>query len=197
MQASDMTTKTVGGLLAYCDWLKDKGYQSPNAVEAWKTAVKKVFATVEPDAYEAISLSELDLNDYVRRFRTLAGAQYKAETISVYEKRIVNAMEAHEYYITNGKPPAFRSPSSRVRASSGESEKKGATSTRKPSPKPVSVAPLPPEKYEFNYPMSYGMAYVSVPMRMTRRDIERLTTVLSTLEETPQIPEQVGKRMAA
>ena len=192
-----MTTRTVGGLLAYCDWLKDKGYQSPNAVEAWKTAVKKVFGTVEPDAFEAISLSELDLEDYMRRFRTLAGAQYKAETITVYEKRIVNAVDAHEYYIANGKPPAFRSPSVRARTSDEQPEKRATTSARKQPQRQVSVTPPQPEKYEFNYPLSYGMAYVSVPMRMTRRDIERLTTVLKTLEETPQISEQSGEQTAA
>jgi hypothetical protein len=133
----------------------------------------------------------------VRRFRTLAGAQYKAETITVYEKRIVNAVDAHEYYIANGKPPAFRSPSARVRASDGDPAKKATVSARKQVPKQVSLAPQQPEKYEFNYPMSYGMAYVSVPMRMTRRDIERLTTVLKTLEEAPQIPEQSGEQLAA
>lgn len=77
---ADMSERTVGGLMAYCDWLREKGYQSSNAIEAWKVAVKKVFGTVEPESYEAIALEQLDLEDYVRRFRQLAAKQYKAET---------------------------------------------------------------------------------------------------------------------
>jgi len=188
--------------LAYCDWLRDKGYQSPSAVVDWKTAIKKVFSAVEPEAYEAIALEHLDLGDYVRRFRTLAGAQYKAETIGVYQRRVTNAIEAQEYYIANGKPPVFRS-GQRTKVDGD-----ATASTKKPPQKTAqkmagdqaraTTVPAPaPERYEFSYPMSYGMAHISLPIRMSKRDIDRLTTVLSTLEEQPQIPEHTGTRLAA
>ena len=190
---TDISTRTVAGLLAYCDWLRAKHYQSPNAIEAWKTAVKKVFQTVEPDAYESISLEQLDLDDYVRRFRTAAGAQYKAETVAVYERRIVNAIEAQEYYIANGKPPVFRKGAGRTK--DGE-ESQAVTPVRprqqqkqKQTQRPLALAP---DRYEFNYPLGAGMAHVSVPMPLTRRDIERLSTVLATLEEQPQLPQHAG-----
>jgi hypothetical protein len=194
--SSDMTTRTVGGLVAYCDYLRDKGYQTPNAVEAWKVAIKKVFETVEPDGYEAISLEGLDLDDYVRRFRTLAGTQYKAETIGVYQRRVLNAIEAHEYYLANGKPPVFRKGSQRPTdaGTPGTAKKKAAPSK---SERSTPLAAVPSERYEFSYPMSYGMAHISLPMRLSRRDIERLTTVLGTLEEQPQIPEHTQERDAA
>jgi hypothetical protein len=196
MQGStEMTTRTVGGLLAYCDWLREKGYQSPNAVEAWKVAIKKVFETVEPNGYETISLEGLDLDDYVRRFRTLAASQYKAETISVYERRVMNGIEAHEYYLANGKPPAFRKGAPRQKdAGTAPAVKKSAAA--KPG-RSTPLAAVPSERYEFSYPMSYGMAHISLPMRLSRRDIDRLTTVLGTLEEQPQIPEHTEERDAA
>jgi len=198
---ADMSERNVAGLLAYCDWLREKGYQSSNAVEAWKVAAKKVFATVEPDTYEAIVLDEhLDLDDYVRRFRQLAAKQYKAETITVYERRVSNAIEAHAYYIANGKPPVFRTGAQRAAKAEGEPNATTAKATKKPTggqAKPSPLAAAAPERYEFSYPMSYGMAHISVPIRMTKRDIERLTTVLGTLEEQPQIPEHTGARIAA
>lgn len=197
---ADMSERTVGGLLAYCDWLREKGYQSSSAIEAWKVAVKKVFATVEPDTYEAIVLDErLDLEDYVRRFRLLAAKQYKAETISVYERRVTNAIEAHSYYIANGKPPAFRSGAQRAKADDASLGTAKARA-KQPSPKlKVEQQPASPERYEFSYPLSNGMAHISLPIRLSKRDIDRLTTVLSTLEEQPQIPEHTitGDRMAA
>jgi hypothetical protein len=33
--------------LAYCGWLKDKGYQGASATESWKSAAEVVFETVE------------------------------------------------------------------------------------------------------------------------------------------------------
>lgn len=196
--SAEMSERTVGGLLAYCDWLRDKGYQGPNAVDAWKTAVKKVFAAVEPDAYEALSLENLDVEDYIRRFRTLVGAQYKAETVAVYQRRLTNAIEAHAYYIANGKPPVFRAgqrtknAAEAVATSKKPAKSPGAGERLAAKPR-LAVPETVPERYEFSYPMSYGMAHISLPIRMTKRDIERLATVLGTLEEQPQIPERTGR----
>lgn len=197
--SSQMNDQTVGGLLAYCDWLKEKGYHSPNAVEAWKTAVKKVFETVDGEDYASVSLDGLDVDSHVQRFQTLAGANYKAETVSVYGKRIKNAIEAHEFYLENGKPPTFRQPRARTteKAQPAKAQKPTDLGSRRGGPTKKVLTEDDTERYEFSYPLSYGMAHVSLPMPLSRRDIERLTTVLSTLEEAPQIPAVTGEVHAA
>src|SRR5215210_133455 len=108
MSGNDMHSRTVAGLLAYCDWLKEKGYQGNAAAESWKSAAKMVFETVEPEGWQNISLEGLDLDDYMRRFQTLAGSKLRAETVATYRRRIGNSIEAHEYYLENGKPPSFK-----------------------------------------------------------------------------------------
>jgi hypothetical protein len=162
MSGTDLNTPTVGGLLAYCDWLKEKGYQGANAVEAWKTAIKKVFETVESQEFESISLDGLDLDDYSRRFKTIAGAEYKAETIDVYARRIRNAIEAQQHYRKNGKPPSFRKPTRRPKHGQKSAAKataaKAASATsepakrrgggRKPGPLPVPAAKRPDGRAE-------------------------------------------------
>jgi hypothetical protein len=198
MAGADMNTRTVGGLLAYCDWLRDKGYQSRNAIEAWRTAIKKVFEAVEPDAFEAVSLDDLDLDDYVSRFRTLAGSEYKAETIAVYKRRISNAIEAHNYYREHGKPPSFRKTrsSAPTPSSKGNSpKKKGRVSS------PEKAGPQPEgELVQFPFPLRNGqMAELRLPSRLEKADADRLSAFLRALqfEAQAQIPERTGEAEAA
>lgn len=191
MSGSDMHSRTVAGLMAYCDWLKEKGYQGTAAAESWKSATKMVFETVEPEDWGSISLEGLDLDDYMRRFQTLAGSKLRAETVATYKRRIANAMDAHAYYLENGKPPSFKRGTAR-KVAEGEQPapaaktKKGGESKGSES----KVAKLPsPDFFEFNYPLSPGrVVRMELPFAMSRREIERLCTVLQTLEEQPQLP---------
>src|SRR4051794_20387355 len=38
LSGDEMHSRTIAGLMAYCDWLKDKGYQGAAAAESWKSA---------------------------------------------------------------------------------------------------------------------------------------------------------------
>lgn len=192
----DMNKKTVGGLLAYCDWLSDKGYQSASATKAWKTATTKVFEAVDGEEYESVSLEGLDLDDHIDRFRTLAGAQYKAESITVYRKRVLNAIEAHQHYLEHGKPPTFRKAAPRKKTGSAESPEKKPTTTpeQKQDSKVVPIKPLQDDYFELDYPLTADRSvYMRLPKQMTQREIDRLCAVIKTLEEVPQIPEQTGQ----
>jgi hypothetical protein len=187
----EMNARTVGGLMAYCDWLKAKGYQGGSATESWKSAAKVVFETVEPDSWESVDLSELDVDEYIKRFQTLAGSKYRAETVTVYGRRIKNAIEAHSYYLENGKPPSFKRSS--ARKSDGEPPK---TTASKPGPTKSSTSPpvSVTEMWDLDYPLSSGMVHMRLPKRMTKSDVDRLSTVLRTLqvEEQRQIPANSG-----
>ncbi|MFN8160901.1 MAG: hypothetical protein U0R52_07655 [Solirubrobacterales bacterium] len=190
MESPDLKTPTVAGLLAYCDWLKAKSYQSDNAVEAWKTAIKKVFATVEPDDYMVISLDELDLDEFIGRFRTRAGAQYKAETISVYERRIRNALEAQAHYRDHGKPPSFRKPKRRSRA-----DEKSRRS-ESPHPQEAASGESSGQLIRFPFPLRNGqIAELRLPPRLDSSDADRLSGFLRALqfEQQAQIPERTGE----
>jgi hypothetical protein len=193
---SSMSTRTVEGTLAYCDYLRDKGYATAAQIDPWKTAIKKVFDTVEGEDYGSLDWSSIDMDEYLSRFQTLAGPQYKSESIVTYGRRMKNAFEAHQHYLTTGKVPSFRKGGSRNKAaeSDGVAPPQNTPPTQAPS-RLVSVPEV--QNYEFNYPMSKGMAHISVPSSMSKRDIDRLITVLQTLEEQPQIPEHTGQVMAA
>lgn len=84
----DINSKTVGGTLIYCDWMIRGGYGTPSRVNPWKIAIKKVFETLEGEDYESFNWADLDLDEYLDRFQRIAGANYKAESIFAYGRRV-------------------------------------------------------------------------------------------------------------
>jgi hypothetical protein len=195
---AEINSRTVAGLMAFCDWMKDKGYAGPAAADAWKSAAKVVFETVEGESYEAMSLDGIDLDDYVRRFQTLGGAKYRAETVGRYKNRIRTGMDAQAYYIEQGKPPSTKRGTPKPKAEAdpvgGTADATGAKrSTTQSGTTPLSQIPPRPDFFEFIYPLSPGrMVRMELPMQMTQREIDRLCAVLQTLEEQPQSPERVA-----
>ncbi|MEX0993408.1 MAG: hypothetical protein WDZ37_05360 [Solirubrobacterales bacterium] len=196
MQTNDniMTNKTIGGLITFCGWLKEKSYLGANNAEGLKTAVVKVFSTVEPDSYKSVSLDGLDIDDYMDRFRNAAGSsKYKAETIDVYASRIRRAIESFEYYLEHKKPPT-----SRQRA---RPKQNGQTSTKK-SGAQSKIHKLPTaDVFDATLPLSSGQVLVipDCPKRWPKRDVDLVTGFLRNLqtEEQGQIPAKTGESAAA
>lgn len=195
--ASDMNSNTVGGLVAYCNWLLDKHYATLAQIKPWRIAIQKVFGAVaDGDDYESISLDSVDLEDVFRRFRTYGVQTYKSESMDAYISRVRRALDAYRYWQENGRPPVFRQVGKKG-AGDDAAKQTGTPKQQSPAKERRFTLASKPDQYEFSYPLATGMAHISVPLPMTRRDIERLTTVLSTLEEQPQIPERTGEQNAA
>src|SRR5690349_20737294 len=117
---AELSDKTPASTLAYCDYLMDTGYATAAQINPWKTAIQKVFETVEGEGWESLDISTIDLDEYGTRFQTLAGAQYKAESITAYKRRVANAIEAHDHYLSTGRPPTFRQGGKRQKAAPKE-----------------------------------------------------------------------------
>jgi hypothetical protein len=192
---SPMQDRTVEGLLAYCDWLVDKGYATVAQVDPWRTATRKVFETVEGDAYASLDLSGIDLADYLGRFQTLAGSQYKSESIVSYGRRLRNAMDAHEHYLSTGRPPTFRRGGSSPKQDGDAKPKaaKAARTTQAPAQTPGGGGV---GFMEYPFPLRGGqMAQLRLPTRLDKSDAERLCVFIRTLpmEEQAQIPRRTGE----
>jgi hypothetical protein len=196
---AEITHNTIDGLLAYCDWLVEKGYAPASQIEPWKTAVKKVFHTVDGEDYGSLSLDNLDLDNRISRFRVLAASQYKHESITAYESRLRRAIEAHAYFLEHGRPPTFRQVTKR--SSGDESAQKPVKPKASAAPKATAdVTTVGPEFFDLDYPLDGGgMALLRLPRRMSKADVDRLSTVLRTLQadEQRQIPERTGEEQLA
>lgn len=201
--ASDMNSRTLGGLVVYCDWLSDKGYAAPSQVGPWKIAIRKVFEAVDGTGFEAKPLDDLDLDDAFRRFRTLTAQTYKSESQDAYVGRVKRAIEAYEYWLTNQKPPAFRQAGKRN--DDGDAGKARETA---PKPKTTPLTAVETDREErkvedfidYPFPLRNGqIARLSLPQRLEKSDVDRMVQLLHALqfEPQPQIPERTGEQAAA
>jgi len=192
MTAPTMQDRTVGGTLIYLDYLTKRGYASTAQIDPWKTAMRKVFETVDGDAWESVEWSKIDLDDHMRRFQVLAGDKYRTESIVAYGRRTRNAFDAHEHYLTTGRAPSFRRSSGKAKAKAKEPVARDAVSQRAD---PLAEAPsipvrLPQAKggFELDFPLDAGGVFsMRGPKRLSRRDVQRIAAILGSLEEQPQI----------
>jgi GH24 family phage-related lysozyme (muramidase) len=194
-----LTDRTPAGVLAYCDYLMDKGYATASQVNPWKTAIQKVFETVEGEGWESLDIAALDFEEYTSRFRTLAGAAYKAESVSAYARRIRNALDAHDHYLSTGRPPTFRAGGKRAKTD----EKPGAAKLHavdatEDNPAPAAVPPIVPTRagmMTFSFPLGDGqLASLTVPPRMKSDDVNRLSAFLRTLQDDSSEQRQIPRR---
>ena len=195
--AEDIEQRTVGGLLAYCDWLKKGHYLGDSAVEGWKTAIKKVFEGVEGEEFVRFDLTDLDLDEYLDRFRRAAGSEYMAETVTVYGRRIRNAIDAQLYYVENRKAPAFRSGTRKQE--NGDAKAKAKPRPKSPTTTATAATPAAAtgDLMEFPFPLRTGqIARFHLPAHgLDPKDADRISAFLRTLqyEEQKQLTEHTGE----
>jgi hypothetical protein len=206
-----MNSNTVGGLLAYCDWLLDKHYATLSQIKPWRIAIHKVFGAVaDGGPYEDISLEDVDLDDTARRFRTYGAQTYKSESIDAYLSRVRRAIEAYEYWKANDRPPVFRQVSKKA---DGDEAGKAKKPTQKSGGKKPDLrlaengageqdppAPQEPGFIEYPFPLRSGkIAKLVLPQRLEKVDVDRMVQLLHALQFEPQsqIPERTGEQDAA
>lgn len=195
---AELNDRTPAGVLAFCDYLMNKGYATAAQINPWKTAIQKMFETVEGEGWESLELDTIDLDEYGSRFQTLAGAAYKAESITAYKRRVHNAIQAHEHYRSTGRPPTFRQGAKRSKPEENHA--------------PAEVVPMEPKAtvgasaatggmMTFPFPLGDGrVASLTVPPRMKPDDVNRLSAFLRTLQddsEQRQIPRRTGEDQQA
>jgi hypothetical protein len=190
---AELNSRTPGGTLTYCDYLTDKGYATSAQVNPWRTAVQKVFETVEGESWESLDLTSIDLDDYLSRFQTLAGAQYKAESITAYKRRIRNAVDAHEHYIETGRPPTFRQGARKAKAEGKPTAQAETVVEATPNAGPSDDGLI-----DYPFVLKNGRrAILRLPARITSDDANRLSALLRMLQEDQpeqrQIPETTGE----
>lgn len=194
---ADMNSRTVEGLLVFSDYLKEKHFLTSNTVEGWKTAIKKVFEGVDGDAAGTVSIADLDLDAYLRRFQVAAGRGYRPETITVYGRRIRQAMEAQRQYVETGQVPTFKTGGAKGPAKSQSSGGAKAVKSSASAPVDTPLTPSTEELVEFPFPLRNGvMAKLQLPARgLDPKDADRMSAFLRTLqfEEQKQIPEKTSQ----
>jgi hypothetical protein len=176
-----ISSGTVDGLLAFCDYLIDKGYASSGAVGPWKSAAKQVFEAVEGENYGTTDVRSIDLDEYLGRFENMERGRYKAESLASYGSRLRRAHEAYLAFLVDGRTPQLRRGPQRQDGERPRPRSKPETTT--PS---APIAPSVADLVEYPFPLRSGqLAYVRLPKKLEKADAERIAAFVRTLVFEP------------
>jgi hypothetical protein len=190
-----MGSGTVAGLMAFYDYLVNKGIATASAVTPLKSAARQIFETVEGTAnVDGIDVRSLDIEDYLDRFqvKAIGSGRYKPESITAYRTRFNRGMEYYSTYLTTGAVPKFRlrtaGGSNRTRSSTPSAPPATAPDGGKaPTPDPGESQSVGADLISYPFPLqSGGLATLRLPKRLEREDAERLAAFVRTLVFEPQ-----------
>lgn len=179
--------RKISGLNAYLDSLVKKGRAKSSVVVPLKTAVHQIFKTVEEDNWENIDVAEIDLDDYIIRFKNLALDRYSEQSYNAYKARANRALTWYNNFLQNpGWTPQIRkSPTSGKTQTNQPSAKKSNTKSTMPitdaehTPK---TSPTNNDLISFPFPLSNGsLASLYLPKQLPEEDAERLSQFIASL----------------
>jgi hypothetical protein len=191
-----MGSGTVGGLMAFFDYLVNKGIGTAAAVTPMKSAARQIFETVEgTEDVDELDIRSLDIDEYLDRFqvKAMSTGRYKPESINAYRSRFARGMEYYSTYLTSGTVPKFKMRMARAA---------GPTRKRDESPKEETKAtPAAPQRIvadseadssksgliSYPFPLQNGgIATLRLPVRLEKTDADRLGAFIRTLVFEPQ-----------
>ena len=186
-RSAAIASGTVEGLLAFCDYLIDKGYASSAAVNPWKSAVRQVFQTLEGEMFGSTDIRGLDVDEAIDRFATRRRGDLKAESVDAYRARLRRALDAYLGYLAHGRPPQLRHGASR-RPKAGTKEttlprvrsEGQAAAHAEPITAPAQIL------VDYPFPLQSGqMAELRLPRKLEKLDAERIAAFVRTLVFEP------------
>lgn len=184
MAAPDIANGNAKGLLAFMDFMIEKGYGSAGAITPWKSAAKQIFSTVEGEGFEGLDVRELDIDEYVDRFENRSIGKYSAESLKAYRQRFRKAVEAYKSYLGD---PNWRPDLKRAARPKKAEGPKGRTATKSPAPSADALDQVPlsrsPSLIAYPFPLKDGqMAQLHLPASgLDAGDADRLTAFLRSL----------------
>ncbi len=184
LASPDIASGNVGGLLAFLDFMINKGYGTAGSINPWKSAVKQVFSTVEGDDYEGFDVRTFDIDEYVERFQNRSIGKYSAESLRAYRQRSRKAVEAYRAYLADPNWRPAPSRASRPKSSNGEPAKRTKGEPKQEASNAHASPPQPSSTLiAYPFPLKSGqMAQLHLPTQgLDREDADRLTHFIRAL----------------
>jgi hypothetical protein len=186
-------TGTAEGLMEFLDFIVEKGYATSAAITPWKSAATRVFTLVEKGKdFSQLDVRELDLEDYVERWGTLAlGTSLKRESVVTYGTRFEKAVTAYREYLEHKRLPSIRRVGTRPRAKAKpaaapatKTANGNASGGNGHSAPEVEISSL----IDYPFPLRTGqIAHLRLPTKLERADAERLGAFIRTLAFEPML----------
>lgn len=190
-----IANKKVSGLLEYLDSLVAKGRIRSSAAVPLKSAIKAVFSTVDKDGWEDTSIENIDIDDYITRFKNFTIGNYDAKSYITYRARINRAINWYQKFLDEpGWAPTIRSSvlaAKRTRSANATAAQTSLADAAEGEVVSISdKATLPPvndtesgaSMINFPFPMINGdVAMLRLPKVLSAKDAQRLKSFITTL----------------
>ncbi len=197
--AENIASGTAKGLVEYLDSLVAKGRSREGVVAPLKTALLKVLEKTEKENWEAVDVTQLDVDDTMARFKNFTMGTYTDASYRAYELRVKRAITWYKHFLDN--PGWFPKEKQRGQKSDNDDkqQKKGGQSAKDPShtvatsgsaqketqPHQVYVSSQETpvvDAMAYPFPLANGkIARVYMPKGVTKGDVKRLAIFLDAL----------------
>jgi hypothetical protein len=178
---------TAADLVMFWGWVASKGLMNENTTTARRIAVKEVLSTVEPDTWESLDVSVLDVDDVLDRFETLVASsrRFKPQSLATYRSRFRSAVQEYlEYQANPGGWRPLRRPRStnNTVAVPGRGAKVEVRHSGPTRPVLESVVSDSEGWETYRFPIRPGvMATLNLPTDLKSSEVKRLSAFLYTL----------------
>src|SRR5687768_2397358 len=99
-----MNDRSLQGLLGFLDWMAQKGLMPKNTAFGRKAASSKVLGVLDPE--ELSDVTQVDIEEAMKRFANLQGKNYHPNSIAVYRSRVTAAISDFERWLSD--PASFK-----------------------------------------------------------------------------------------
>lgn len=186
---SEIRTGTGTGLLAFLNFMVDKGYATQGAMTPLMTASRRILSTVEGEDLSAVGVKNLDVDACCDRFETLTQGQYSAGSLPAYRQRFHRAIDYYRAYLAdpNWRPPRSRRGSSKGRSQNLVEEKRSTPLVTRPSTDKGREPLRSAELISYPFPLKSGeVAQLQLPARLDSDDVDRLAQFIRALVLPPR-----------
>ncbi|TYL86778.1 hypothetical protein [Bradyrhizobium cytisi] len=170
-------------LIAFLDYLADKGLMNATTASSRKGAVKTLFSVLDPT--ETADVTTLKIDEVAMRFANKRGADFKPDSVKVYKSRVIGAIEDFKKYRAD--PLNFK-VSLTPKATSGKGDK--ASPAKEPAQdtsNPQAHQPIEPfvSPSEIVFPIPIRpntiVRIVGLPSDLTPQEASRIANVIQAL----------------
>lgn len=170
-------------LIAFLDYLADKGLMNATTASSRKGAVKTLFSVLDP--VETADVTTLKIDEVAMRFANKRGADFKPDSVKVYKSRVISAIEDFKKYRAD--PLNFKvglTPKTTPSRAEKISPAKEATQDT-PAPQPHQpIEPfVSPSEIVFPIPIRPNtiVRIVGLPSDLTPQEASRIANVIQAL----------------
>jgi len=173
---------TAKAMIEFFEKAGGTGRIKPNTAHSLSTAAKQILKI--DDNWEQIDLAQLDVDEFLARFRNLNGLKYKPRSLAEYERRFKKATQLYLEYVANPATWKFNGKSRRKPKSGRGTETLAVEqqTTGNVETTTVGIAPGGLQMMDYPFPLRDGcIVRLRLPADLKMSEVGRLAAFMRTI----------------